>query len=106
MTTITEIELMGAEPQVEKRLGVAAAELALNEINVLFCAASESRVIYVVEYKWWYGNGPSDSRWQRVSISLPSDLGYNWEYHRIAYRVKEIREALAAKTGVSQNVRH
>lgn len=106
MTTMMTTGLMGVEARMEQGLGVAAAALALNEINVLFCAANEKRVIYVVEYKWWYGNGPNDSRWQRVSISLPSNVGQGHEYDRIAYRVEKIREALADKTGVSQNVRH
>jgi len=106
MSIITVEELIGVEEQAEQELGAAAAELALNEINVLFCAANESRVIYVVEYKWWYGNGPSDSRWQRISISIPTNSNPSWTYDRIAYRVKKIREALADKTGVSQDVRH
>lgn len=86
--------------------GYQAARMALLDINVLGCsAASAGRVVYVIEYKRWYGTGPGDSRWQRVGITCDAETDLD-SYKYLIDRVAKIREALEDETGIPQDVRY
>lgn len=107
-----------------------AAMMAMADINVLNMATTDTVefqdvpdrgancerpgevIVAVVEYKWWYGPAPSDSRWQRVPV-VYGDFTCNSFSQRerqlcekIICTVAEIREHIEKQTGVSQSVRH
>lgn len=103
------------------------AMMAMADINVLNISVTDTvefqkgggehdipayMVAAVVEYKWWYGPSPSESRWQRIPViycdfSCTPFHDRERDLHKhILCTVAGIRDEIEDQTGVSQNVRH
>lgn len=105
-----------------------AALMAMADINVLNVSATNTlefqkqeggehdvpayMLAAVVEYKWWYGEAPSENRWQRIPVvscdfsCIPFMDRERNLYKAILCTVAGIRDEIEKQTGVSQNVRH
>lgn len=88
------------------------ADLVKNDINILgvisstFMEQSQSHDGYLlIEFKWWYGDAPNESRWQKTILNMDADDRARMVALAIS-KVKAIRLQIEKQTGVSQNVRH
>lgn len=86
--------------------GQATAMLAVQDINILNVIETGSKTRFLVEFKWWYGDLPSESRWQRTTICVEDDVPESLILQYIAVEVSLARHGLEELTGVSQDVRH
>jgi len=86
--------------------GQATAMLAVQDINILNVIDTGRKTRFLVEFKWWYGDLPSESRWQRTTICVEDDLPEDLILEYIAVEISLARHGLKELTGVSQDVRH
>lgn len=80
--------------------------LTTQEINILGTETTEWGTRLLIEFKWWYGERPSEARWQKITIRTYNDLPDKYIYLQVFYAVLAARERIAERTGVSQDVRY
>lgn len=86
--------------------GEYAALLTTQEINILGTETTEWETRLLVEFKWWFGERPSEARWQKITIRTYNNLPDKYVYLQVYYTVLAAREKIAERTGVSQDVRY
>ena len=86
--------------------GQMTAMLAIQDINILNVIQTEKKTRFLVEFKWWYGEAPSESRWQRTTVCVEDELPEDLIFPYISLEVSLARHGLKELTGVSQDVRH